>query len=201
MPEAITNVINFLVVNLLQPLLLIAIPVVIFKAKQYAERITSSTEQKNAKETEKLTAEAKATALERLTQVVGAAVASTQRLANEMRSDGTPLLTNDEISELNQKARDLVHKMLPGGTTMALLGGKQVFDTLIDSLMERQLLEIKVQEAQIEAAHHETTVTDFDPSAVMYQPEPNHDHGPVPDEQGPSYDYQPGYEDHTNGEV
>jgi hypothetical protein len=168
MPESVVSFIDAIVNNLFQPALYILVPVILFKLQNYVKRSSDSTAEKNEREQLNLDMSTRAMAMERLGKIVANAVASNMRTADQMKSDGSPILTEAEIEQLNQNAKDLTYSMLPdemrSGELLTMLGGKATLDTLISGIMERKLIEIKALRAQ--ADEHNEPGPPVSPSRV-----------------------------------
>lgn len=77
-----------------------------------------------------------------------AAVASNMDMVDKMKAAGHKL-TEEQIQQVNDSAKLIIHKSLPtdiGGMTAAdILGGEDVLNSMINSLMEKYVLEYKIK--------------------------------------------------------
>lgn len=84
---------------------------------------------------------------------VKAAVASNMSTVEKLKENNHKL-TNDEIKELNESAKELVLNTLPPeltdeeGTLLSILGGSSKLDGLIASLIEKYVYEYKLIKAE-----------------------------------------------------
>lgn len=163
------------------PIIILVGGVIIAVLKPYAKKITTSLTTKNEMEyLEKMTT-AKSNLMEQLDKLVESAVASNMQLADKMKENGHKL-TDDEISELNRSAKDLVISSLPievldpDGDLYKLIGGDDKLDKMIMGLMEKHVYVYKLQKIQnAEPARS--------PVPVINDPEPEYS-----DEIAPEYD-------------
>lgn len=77
-----------------------------------------------------------------------AAVASNMDMVDKMKAAGHKL-TEEQIKQVNDSAKTIIFKSLPadiGGMTAAdILGGDEVLNSMIDSLMEKHVLNYKIK--------------------------------------------------------
>lgn len=154
------------------PIIILVGGVIIAVLKPYAKKITTSMTTKNEMEyLEKMTA-AKSNLMDQLDKLVESAVASNMQLAEKMKENGHKL-TEDEISELNRSAKDIVVSSLPievldpEGDLYKLIGGDDKLDKMIMSLMEKHVYAYKLQKIQ----NSEPTRS---PAPVIIDPEPEY---------------------------
>lgn len=154
------------------PIIILVGGVIIAVLKPYAKKITTSLTTKNEMEyLEKMTA-AKSNLMDQLDKLVESAVASNMQLAEKMKENGHKL-TEDEISELNRSAKDIVVSSLPievldpEGDLYKLIGGDDKLDKMIMSLMEKHVYAYKLQKIQ----NSEPTRS---PAPVITYPEPEY---------------------------
>lgn len=135
----------------------IAIPIIIVIGgaicvivKHYADKITKSIVAKNEiSELEKKNTVRK-DLLSTLNTLVEAAVGSNMQLADTMKMSGEKL-TQEQITELNRSAKQLIINSLPpsltsdDGVLMEVIGGREKLDAIIGSLMEKHVYEYKLR--------------------------------------------------------
>lgn len=147
MPAWIGEVLTIIYRDLMLPALGIVITVIIGKLSSRANRVLESTDDRNRKEAISAVSNITSQAMIQLDAVVGSAVAYTQKLAELYKSDDTPRLTEAEIKELNDKARELAYAMMPTeitqGSLLNLLGGEAALRTMIDTSIEKQLINLR----------------------------------------------------------
>lgn len=152
------------------PIIILVGGVIIAVLKPYAKKITTSLTTKNEMEyLEKMTT-AKSNLMDQLDKLVESAVASNMQLAEKMKENGHKL-TEDEISELNRSAKDIVVSSLPievldpEGDLYKLIGGDDKLDKMIMSLMEKHVYVYKLQKIQSADPARSSTpvITDLEP--------------------------------------
>lgn len=164
------------------PIIILVGGVIIAVLKPYAKKITTSLTTKNEMEyLEKMTT-AKSNLMDQLDKLVESAVASNMQLAEKMKENGHKL-TEDEISELNRSAKDIVVSSLPievldpEGDLYKLIGGDDKLDKMIMSLMEKHVYVYKLQKIQSGDPARSST-------PVISDPEPEYSEEIAPDYDG-----------------
>lgn len=144
MPEWISEVLNMIYSDLILPVISIIIVVILNRLSTRANKVLESADDKNRKEAISAVTNITSQAMLQLDTVVSSAVAYTMRLADAYKADDTPKLTDEEIKELNDQARELAYKMLPieilAGSLTTILGGEEAIRTMIDSSIEKQII-------------------------------------------------------------
>lgn len=119
-------------------------------AKYYADKISKSVVARNELASMEKENTVRKDLLTTLSTTVEAAVASNMQLANVMKKNGNKL-TDDQISELNRSAKQLVLNTLPpslteeGGVLLEIIGGRDRLDAIISSMMEKYVYEYKIK--------------------------------------------------------
>lgn len=137
------------------PIIILVGGVILAVLKPYAKKITASLTMKNEMESLEKMTQAKSNFIEQLDKLVESAVAANMQLAETMKANGHKL-TDEQIQELNQSAKDLVMSSLPidtldpEGDLYKLIGGEEKLDKMITSLMEKHVYAYKLLRAQTE---------------------------------------------------
>lgn len=136
--------------NIIVPITLILGSTIVGIVKVLGDRVTKSIIAKNEIESlERITA-TKTNILSELSTIVDAAVASNMRLANKMKENGQKL-NDEQILELNESAKLLISNAISpslsenDGVLLNLFGGQDKLDSIIDSLMEKFVIEEKMK--------------------------------------------------------
>ncbi|MCM1215422.1 MAG: hypothetical protein NC548_12995 [Lachnospiraceae bacterium] len=135
------------------PIIILIGGVIIAILKPYANKITTSMTMKNEMDSLEKMTKAKSNLMEQLDSLVESAVASNMQLAEDMKLNGQKL-TEDQIAELNESAKNIVMVSLPievldpEGSLYKLIGGEDKLDTMIKSLMEKHVYMYKLKKSQ-----------------------------------------------------
>ena len=155
---------NFLVNNVLLPLLIAIGSAMLIVAKSYIKRIMKSIEAKNDLESLMKLNEMKSTLINEIGIIVDAAVGSNMQLADKMKSENENCkLTNDQMKLLNESAKELIMKALPesltneNGSLLNIIGGKDKLDAIIEGMLEKYVYEYKIKSSDNK---NKTTTTD-----------------------------------------
>jgi hypothetical protein len=144
--SALTSVWDLIVSNILTPIFLIIGTAVVTIVGTYVKKITNSIVSKNTAESLAAAITAKNELLNSLSTIVDAAVATNMSLANTMKESNNGRLSDDQIKELNDSAKEMIEKALPASimdedsTLLQLIGGKDQLDTIIMGLMEKHVI-------------------------------------------------------------
>lgn len=144
MSEIFQSIMN----SLILPIIVAFCGAIVYLVKKFIDRISNSIESKN--EIEKVTKsnELKQQLLKEIENVVVAAVATNMPKADKYKEGGNKL-TDEQILELNQSARNLAYAMLPNSITeengflLGVIGNKEKLNILIDSFIEKATYEYK----------------------------------------------------------
>ncbi len=97
---------------------------------------------------------------------VQAAVESNMQLADTMKQAGHKL-DQDEIKALNNSAKQMIMNNLPleltnsDGILCEIIGGPDKLDSIIDTMMEQSVYEIKLKKMQVKPSQMPQTLQDY----------------------------------------
>ena len=132
---------NIIMEYFIIPLLIILFGSAIIIVKSYVDRYSAMIVAKNQIELINITTDT-------LEKIVSASVSSTMRMANKMKRSKRKL-TPEQALRLNKAAKKLINNTLPNGllpngmNAKELLGGDHGYNSIIDSLIEKSVIEVK----------------------------------------------------------
>jgi hypothetical protein len=148
MGKFLEQLIPLVVNNILIPLILTIVPILLIKFQDYIKALIVSMTEKNQNDSISALNEIVLQALAQLETIVKTAVSANMVFAERYKAaanDGK--LTEDEIIELNELAKQLIYDTLPigfqQGNLLEILGGQIALDKLISSMIEKVLLDMK----------------------------------------------------------
>ncbi|MDE7346511.1 MAG: hypothetical protein K2N48_07200 [Muribaculaceae bacterium] len=162
-----------LVGNLMVPFVVIIFGIFLGVAKHYADKLVAIFTERHKVESVEKIARARESLVKELDTNVQAAVASNMDMADKMKAAGHKL-TDEEILQINSSAKEIVFRTLPqeisGMTPSEILGGDTVTNALINSLMEKHVLEYKIKRGMKTNHDDDTTMSaEIPQSAEMEQ--------------------------------
>lgn len=141
---------DFLLNNLYIPVLIAILGIVLRIVQQYADKFVELFNKRQKIESMEKIATVRDKLVMELDKNVQAAVASNIDMADKMKAAGHKL-DEGQIREINESAKVIIMKSLPsdinGMTPAEILGGEHVMNSMIDSFMEKHVLEYKIKRA------------------------------------------------------
>lgn len=144
------QILSTIMSSLVIPIILAFCGGIVYLVKKYVDRITTSIEAKNEIEKVTTTNKLKQQLLDEIEKVVNTAVATNMPKADKYKEGGNKL-TEDQIKELNESARNLALAMLPNSITeengflLGVIGTKEKLNVLIDSYIEKATYDYKLK--------------------------------------------------------
>lgn len=144
MEELITTIMD----NLVVPAILVVAGVLITIIQKFLTRIAKSIEIRDEMATIEKQVSIRNKLIEILNDIVKTAVANNMQLADEWKKNGGKL-TEEQQKQLKETAVSLVYAALPAslkddGTLLEIIGGKEILNLLIGSLIEKFVYEYKI---------------------------------------------------------
>lgn len=140
--------------QLVLPLIVTFIGGLVYFGKKYMDQISRSILAKNEMTVLEKESQLRNQVLQTISESTKSAVAYNMETANSIKAEGR-YLTEDEITELNESAMNIVLNSLPpslteeDGVLLKLIGNKEKLIALIKSYMEKYVYEYKMKNNQI----------------------------------------------------
>lgn len=139
--------------NLLTPVLAVLGGALVYILKHWLDKVSKSIIAKNELEELEKTNSIRQDLLKTISEQVDAAVGANMQLADKMKESGHTL-SDEQISELNNNAKELVMNALPpslsekDGVLLEMIGGPERLDKIIDTFMENSVYQWKLKKTQ-----------------------------------------------------
>ena len=143
-----SEIISTIMDNLIVPGILVIAGVLITIIQKFLTRIAKSIEIRDEMATIEKQVSIRNKLIEILNDIVKTAVANNMQLADEWKKDGHKL-SEEQQKQLKETAVSLVYAALPSnlkdnGPLLEIIGGKDILNILIESLIEKFVYEYKI---------------------------------------------------------
>ena len=167
------EILQLLIDNLAVPILVAIGGGLAIIAGKWIDKIGNSITVKNEIDSIEKRAKARKDILDTLAPMVESAVASNMQLADTMRKRNGKL-TEEDASELNRSAQDLIMHTLPSsltqddGVLLEIIGGREQLEAAIKVMIERYVYEYKIKSSTSNNANISNTSSNERAKATLY---------------------------------